>query len=771
MANFEAPIIGKSDKVKGPASTSPLGAAQMPKSRGFSLSSLFSFGGKKPKPAAPQQTATQTGLSAQGPGTKSPVGSKTITTPALGATTATAKDAAIKAPFKVPFIGDKPVGAQLQVLGALVLLFLALAAGSAVYDAISFRNNSTYINIASQLQFHTQRLAKSAALAARGDANSFPQLQNSRDEFGNFVQVLSNGGEAFGTNVPSAASNAELRSLLGELTKRNEEVAGYTGSILAARQDLTALTGNIAQVRSSSEDLAALSQEIIGLMQQTGVPAAQVLRASRLTILSERLGRGAAEILGADTIDPEVPFLMGKDTNDFRELVKALESGSEALGIAPISEADTKSKLDKLKAQFTVFEQNIAPVLSNVQKLVSARQSARALAAGSEQLQASVVRLQEAIQEEKKTLPVVAAVVCAVLALLSLGLIAVVFLSDARERAAKSEMENKRNQEAILRLLNEMGDLADGDLTIRAKVTEDITGAIADSMNYTIDELRTLVTGVNNASTQVSAKSQQAQNVSVQLLDAAEKQSKEIQDTTQQVLQVADTLAQVSKGAEESSQVAMRSLAAADKGRLAVQNSITGMNDIRDQIQETSKRIKRLGESSQEISEIVELISDITEQTNVLALNAAIQAASAGEAGRGFSVVAEEVQRLAERSGEATKQIGAIVKTIQADTQDAVAAMEKSTHGVVEGAKLSDAAGQALAEIDTVTKNLASLIQKISSDTQIQAVSTNKVARNMQDILEINRQTTDGTQQTAVSIRELAAVANDLKASVSGFKL
>jgi twitching motility protein PilJ len=316
-----------------------------------------------------------------------------------------------------------------------------------------------------------------------------------------------------------------------------------------------------------------------------------------------------------------------------------------------------------------------------------------------------------------------------------------------------------------------MGDLADGDLTIRAKVTEDITGAIADSMNYTIDELRTLVTGVNNASTQVSAKSQQAQAVSVQLLDAAEKQSKEIRDTTQDVLVVAETLTKVSSNAEESSQVAMRSLAAADKGRLAVQNSISGMNDIRDQIQETSKRIKRLGESSQEIGEIVELISDITEQTNVLALNAAIQAASAGEAGRGFSVVAEEVQRLAERSGEATKQIGAIVKTIQADTQDAVAAMEKSTTGVVEGAKLSDAAGQALSEIDSVTKNLASLIQRISTDTQTQAASANKVARNMQDILEINRQTTVGTQQTASSIKELAEVASDLKASVSGFKL
>ena len=245
-----------------------------------------------------------------------------------------------------------------------------------------------------------------------------------------------------------------------------------------------------------------------------------------------------------------------------------------------------------------------------------------------------------------------------------------------------------------------MGDLADGDLTMRAQVTEDITGAIADSMNYTIDELRTLVTGVNNAAIQVTQKTAQAQSISAELLGAAERQSKEIEETTAQVLQVSRSISEVSTTAEEGARVAQRSLAAADKGRAAVQNSISGMNDIREQIQETSKRIKRLGESSQEIGEIVELISDITEQTNVLALNAAIQAASAGEAGRGFSVVAEEVQRLAERSGEATKQIGAIVKTIQADTQDAVAAMEKSTQGVVEGAKLSDAAGQALSEID-----------------------------------------------------------------------
>jgi twitching motility protein PilJ len=227
----------------------------------------------------------------------------------------------------------------------------------------------------------------------------------------------------------------------------------------------------------------------------------------------------------------------------------------------------------------------------------------------------------------------------------------------------------------------------------------------------------------------------------------------------------------VSSSALESARVANASLEAAQKGAAAVSNSISGMNEIRTQIQETSKRIKRLGESSQEIGEIVELISDITEQTNVLALNAAIQAASAGEAGRGFSVVAEEVQRLAERSGEATKQIAAIVKTIQTDTHDAVAAMEHSTQGVVEGAKLSDAAGQALNEISSVSQDLARLIQAISADTQTQADIATKVADSMQDILRITGQTTTSTQQTAVSIGELTELAVELKGSVSGFKV
>jgi twitching motility protein PilJ len=306
---------------------------------------------------------------------------------------------------------------------------------------------------------------------------------------------------------------------------------------------------------------------------------------------------------------------------------------------------------------------------------------------------------------------------------------------------------------------------------VRAKVTEEVTGAIADSINYTIDELRRLVTGITAAAGEVTTATQLASAVTGQLLQAAQRQSTEIQSTGRAVATMTQTMTDVSKNAGESAKVAESSLHAAEKGATAVQNAIRGMNDIREQIQETSKRIKRLGESSQEIGEIVQLISDITEQTNVLALNAAIQAASAGEAGRGFTVVAEEVQRLAERSAEATKHISAIVKSIQRDTQDAVEAMERSTQGVVQGTRTADEADQALREITQVSNRLAELIGSISNSTAQQADAATKVAANMKAILAITQLTTEGTKQTAASAQKLTALADGLKSSVSGFKL
>jgi twitching motility protein PilJ len=393
------------------------------------------------------------------------------------------------------------------------------------------------------------------------------------------------------------------------------------------------------------------------------------------------------------------------------------------------------------------------------------------VAASDEILATAHVAVTKYQAQGKAGLWLLISVVAGFIALILLVLIGYRQVTNARQQFIEIEKANLSNQEAILNLLDEMGDLADGDLTVKAKVSENITGAIADSINYTIDSLRDLVTEINRATEQVNNATAQAQGTSASLLTAAEQQSKQIVETGEAVTIMTRSILQVSSNAGQASQVAQRSLQAATQGTKAVQNTISGMNEIRTQIQETSKRIKRLGESSQEISEIVELISDITEQTNILALNAAIQAASAGEAGRGFTVVAEEVQRLAERSSEATKQISAIVKTIQTDTNGAVAAMEKSTEGVVEGARLSDAAGQALNEIETVTNNLAQLIQAISTATAAQTEVASTVSRNMQQIQNITSQTTEGTKETAQSVGQLSALAGDLRSSVAGFKL
>ncbi len=437
--------------------------------------------------------------------------------------------------------------------------------------------------------------------------------------------------------------------------------------------------------------------------------------------------------------------------------------------ILPFMGSGSEEQMDKLNAQWDKVLANAKPIMAS--KSFSSDASEKLAAAGDDMLALS----QDVVDKHGLGnnafiwfgLAFAAAMVTLILIVYNGNKQA----AAARERASEIEMTNLRNQEAILNLLDEMGDLADGDLTVNAQVTESITGAIADSINYTIASLRELVGEINRATEQVNAATAQAQGTSNQLLQAAQKQSVQIKETADAVEQMASSILEVSSNAGQAAEVAQRSLEAATLGSQAVQNTISGMNDIRTQIQETSKRIKRLGESSQEIGEIVELISDITEQTNILALNAAIQAASAGEAGRGFTVVAEEVQRLAERSSEATKQISVIVKTIQTDTNNAVAAMENSTAGVVEGAKLSDAAGQTLNEIESVTKSLAHLIEAISKSTAAQTEMAAKARANMTEIQQITTQTTEGTRLTAQSIGQLTALAEELRASVAGFKV
>jgi len=340
-------------------------------------------------------------------------------------------------------------------------------------------------------------------------------------------------------------------------------------------------------------------------------------------------------------------------------------------------------------------------------------------------------------------------------------------------QASLNQMEsrNRQNQDAILRLLDEMGDLADGDLTVSATVTENITGAIADSVNFTIDELRNLVTKINTTTIQVASAAQETQATALHLTDASDHQAQQITEVSTAITDMAGSIEQVSQNASQSSDVATQSVNLAAQGNEAVKKAINGMDTIREQIQETSKRIKRLGESSQQIGDIVELINDIAEQTNILSLNAAIQATMAGEAGRGFAVVADEVQRLAERSGSATKQIDALVKTIQNDTSEAISSMERSTTEVVAGARLSQDAGASLEQIEGVSHRLADLINNISDAAKQQASAAVSTSDNMNVIQEITMQTSTGTNESAASIGRLLELTNELRTSVSGFKL
>ena len=314
-----------------------------------------------------------------------------------------------------------------------------------------------------------------------------------------------------------------------------------------------------------------------------------------------------------------------------------------------------------------------------------------------------------------------------------------------QQLAEAQRQENDRNQQAILRLLDEMANLADGDLTVQATVTEDITGAIADSVNFAVEALRKLVTTINGSAIQLDGAARQTQALATHLAKASAAQSKQIASASESIAAMAGSTEEVSGNAERASDVARHSVDVAHKGGDAVRRTIDGMNTIRETIQETSKRIKRLGESSQEIGNIVELISDIAEQTNILALNASIQASMAGEAGRGFAVVADEVQRLAERSANATRQIEFLVRTIQADTNEAIVSMERSTTDVVGGALLAENAGAALQEIEQVSNQIASLVQNISASARQQAGVSQSISRNMQVLREISSQTAEST--------------------------
>ena len=654
------------------------------------------------------------------------------------------------------------------LLFALIVALLGLVAYN--FYLLNQRNQqeTQYLALTTDIQVRAQQLAKAAGESALGNFDAFDELGETRNIINTAVNTLRRGRPGL------PPSPAQVNSSLSTLEQTWQNVDGFTAQILERTDLVVELAESAAAFSTSIPRLQAQTDEVARRLIETGAPSVQVYIASRQLALADRMLRRVSDITTGGSGAIAAADAFNRDAALFGRVLEGFINGDEGLGLPATRNAVVLEALTELLPIFDEIRVDIDAILMSSTELAEVRDAADEIILDTEALTDQARQLAEEyarLGDDELWPSLIAGLALAAAALVLLFLIGfTAYLTQRKQAKATSEI-NQRNQEAILRLLDEMSSLADGDLTVQATVSEDVTGAIADSVNYAVEALRDLVAGVNNTAQQVAAQAQETRATTMQLAEASEHQAREIRDASETMDAMAKSFDEMARRSSESADVAQNSIQIANRGADMVRQTITGMDQIRDQIQETSKRIKRLGESSQEIGDIVELINGISEQTNVLALNAAIQAASAGGAGRGFAVVADEVQRLAERATNATRRIEALVQTIQADTSEAVNSMEQTTSRVVSGARLAEDAGEALESIEKVSNNLADLIKSISEQAQGESRNATRIAQLMNSIRDISVQTTEGTNQTAKSVANLAELVRELRESVSDFRL
>jgi twitching motility protein PilJ len=660
------------------------------------------------------------------------------------------------------------LGSQKMTMYLIAALLLSLGAMVGVfwYVGIEAGYDKEYIGYTGEQQVLSQQIAKYALEASLGRETAFAQLATYRDRFEEMLAHQRDASVASGMRSGRDSVEEELLAI-----EKDWESFGKNVDYILKGNATVAVVAEVSRVINSlMPKLQAYDQEVVDLLMKAKASRSTINLATRQLMLSQRIVNNIKLALGGENIELSIERFT-EDVEEYGTVLDGMMRGNELIGM--VKSKDVREKLFETSMLFKTIADNVEEWLDMSDELLGVQESARRISSQSDGLYATALRLQNAyaLAADSRPLRQEMAYMFGAISLLVLFLLGMQVYRDQEKRRKQAETENRHNQEAILRLLDEMGNLADGDLTTYATVTEDFTGAIADSVNYTIDALRDMVTTINDTSGHVSSAAQQTQKTAQHLTEASVHQAEEITSATTAINDMAVSIDEVSKNSENTANMALTSVDFAKMGGATVRRNIEGMDRIRETIQETSKRIKRLGESSQEIGDIVELINDIAEQTNILALNAAIQAAMAGEAGRGFAVVADEVQRLAERSSNATKQIEALVKTIQTDTNEAVISMEQSTAGVVNGARLAQESGDALDQIMKVSDDLSSLIQNISGSAHQQAKAASNISETMHVIQEITTQTSAGTNETAASIGNLTGLADEMGKSVAGFKL
>jgi twitching motility protein PilJ len=663
----------------------------------------------------------------------------------------------------------------LRFWAIVLIVSLAVLGANFIYAGYLAAREDKAQALTADLQVLSQQLAKYTQEAVDGNADAFTEFKATKSRVDSIVGSLRTGSAAEGVDGYEGNPNAlGVSSALGKVTETWAPMATAAASIEQNEDKVLNLADTAAQFTARVPRLAFQLDEVVRALSDANAPASQISIANRQIVLADRMSRRVTEIIAGGENTVSAADALSRDATVFAQVLDGLRNGNEELGVNRLATPAGVAALDAVETQWGEAQADLDIVLGASADLAEVQEAAtqiseesNVLLENSQALFTSFDNINFARLFPNNYWAMGGGIGAVVGLFFLLGTI----FRDQRRRLGTTQELNQRNQEAILRLLDEMGSLAEGDLTVKATVTEDITGAIADSINFAVEALRSLVSTINETAVQVAAAAQETQATAMHLAEAAEHQAQQIASASAQINEMASSIDEVSKNSVESADVAQRSVQIAAKGAEVVRQTIQGMDNIRDQIQETSKRIKRLGESSQEIGSIVELINDISEQTNILALNAAIQAASAGEAGRGFAVVADEVQRLAERASNATKRIEALVQTIQSDTNEAVSSMEQTTAEVVAGARLAEDAGLALGEIEKVSNDLADLIQNISQAARQQSNAATNITATMSVIQEITTQTSHGANQTAESIGNLAQLAADLRRSVADFKL
>ncbi len=663
----------------------------------------------------------------------------------------------------------RAVSKPLAFLGFLLIISTIVMLGSLLYVGTKRADLQQHIELASEQTLLSQSLATQALGASSGKESDFAALLEGRYRFDDILNIYRSGDSLAG--IPPLGE-----SLITPLENVEASWSNFSNNIsiiINGKKPISEVRELYTVIDSFIPQLLTFSDEVVGVLIKKDASSRQIYLATRQMMLSQRIKNNLNQVLTGGEQAAAAADRFGRDAALFGRVLEGLLKGSSSMRIDKVTDKEAVAKLREVAMLISAVSDNIAGILELSPELFEVKDAASQVTTESANLLDELKALQREVTGQTQILDIIqlVGVGFGALAVVLIIIGGVLMLRDARAREEEALENNRRNQRAILRLLDEMANLADGDLTVHTTVTEEITGAIADSVNFAIDALRTLVTTINNTSTEVTTSTSNVQGTAMSLAEASNHQAREIASASAAITDMAESMENVTKEAAESAEVARQSMEIAQKGAGVVRETIGSMESIRETIQETSKRIKRLGESSQEIGDIVGLITEIADQTNILALNAAIQASTAGDAGRGFAVVADEVQRLAERAGNATKQIETLVNTIQADTNEAITSMEVSTAGVVSGAKRAEDAGEALREIENVSTNLANLIEGISKSARKQSAIANDVSKTMNVIQEITLKTSEGTEETSSSLSSLNELANELQRSVSGFKL